>query len=118
MPTRIRQWNSSQCIAEQNNLKQLDEIKEKVLQAKHRLEELSEKRQLIDKIVERGKKEKVKEEESEEEGVSDYRILSWCAGFRNITVRSRGISYLFPTVWMNHCLLVYWRHPKVQEKLQ
>lgn len=69
MPTRIAQWQSSPCIAEQKNHKQLEEIREKMLEAKKHLEALDEKRKVLDRIVERGKQEKVKEEESEEEGV-------------------------------------------------
>lgn len=69
MPARIKQWQSSPCVAEQKNRKQLDEIREKMLEAKSNLEKLEERSKILDKIIERGKQEKVKEEESEEENV-------------------------------------------------
>ena len=67
MPRRIGQWQSSPCVAEQKNRKELEEVREKILEAKKHLESLDGKHKIIDRIVERGKKEKVKEEESDEE---------------------------------------------------
>ena len=67
MPRRIAQWQSSPCVAEQRNKKDLEEIKEKILEAKKHLESLDEKHKLLDKVVERGKKEKIKQKDSDEE---------------------------------------------------
>lgn len=67
MPRRIAQWQSSPCVAEQKNRKELEEVRDKILEAKKHLESLDEKHRVIDRIVEKGKKEKVKEEDSDEE---------------------------------------------------
>lgn len=67
MPRRVAQWTGTPCVAEQKNRKDLDEIREQILEAKKHLELLEEKHKLLDKVVERGKKEKVKQEDSDAE---------------------------------------------------
>ena len=67
MPRRIAQWQSTPCIAEQKNKRDLEEIRDKILLAKKHLESLDEKHKLLDEVVERGKQEKVKQKDSDEE---------------------------------------------------
>ncbi|XP_067928352.1 CXXC-type zinc finger protein 1-like [Watersipora subatra] len=71
MPRRIAQWQSSPCVAEQKDKKELADIKEKIQLAKNHLQSLDEKHRELDKLVERGKLEKVKQEDSDEESNSD-----------------------------------------------
>lgn len=70
MPRRIGQWQGRPCEAEQKNKRELEEIREKMLEAKKHLESLDERHKVIDRLVERGKKEKVKDKESDKEVIN------------------------------------------------
>lgn len=55
LPSRIQQWQSSPCVAEENNKKALEEIRRQQLDARQKLGDLDLKHQELDAIIERAK---------------------------------------------------------------
>lgn len=78
LPNRISQWQSSVCVADENNRKSLEKIRREQQEAKERLTELSRKQEELDKVIERAKNTQIRadlenlESETEESEISIY----------------------------------------------
>ena len=59
LPSRIQQWQSSPCVAEENNKKMLEKIRRQQLEARAALGELDRRHQALDALIERAKNVKV-----------------------------------------------------------
>ncbi|XP_074645336.1 CXXC-type zinc finger protein 1-like isoform X2 [Tubulanus polymorphus] len=55
LPPRIQNWNSTACLAEENNKKELEKIRKLQLDARQKIGELDMKHQNLDALIERAK---------------------------------------------------------------
>ncbi|ESO02740.1 hypothetical protein HELRODRAFT_112476 [Helobdella robusta] len=78
LPRRILEWQSTPCIAEQNNMKLLDKIRYKQLQAKEQLLELEQKRRKLDEIIMIGKRGTVLNADEEVDQDDDSDLSTFC----------------------------------------
>lgn len=77
LPQRLREWNLSQCVAEDSNKKQLDSIRAKQAVVKATITELDKRNKELDLLVERAKHQQIDPkatETAEEDEMSMYCI--------------------------------------------
>ncbi|XP_040566554.1 CXXC-type zinc finger protein 1 [Lepeophtheirus salmonis] len=74
LPDRIREWNLTPCLAEKNNLKELETIHAKQDAIKKRLEELGEEFRELEDLIDTGKKLSIVEKDDDEEDSNEMTI--------------------------------------------
>ncbi|XP_046572463.1 CXXC-type zinc finger protein 1-like isoform X2 [Haliotis rubra] len=78
LPSRIQQWQSSPCVAEENNKKALEEIRRQQLDARQKLGDLDMKHQELDVIIERAKHSTLDPEQTGTEAEDDTEFTIYC----------------------------------------
>ncbi|XP_046372627.1 CXXC-type zinc finger protein 1-like [Haliotis rufescens] len=78
LPSRIQQWQSSPCVAEENNKKALEEIRRQQLDARQKLGDLDLKHQELDAIIERAKHSTLDPEQTGTEAEDDTEFTIYC----------------------------------------
>ncbi|XP_064633225.1 CXXC-type zinc finger protein 1-like isoform X2 [Lineus longissimus] len=78
LPQRIQQWQSSPCIAEDNNKKELEKIRRSQLDARQKLGELDLKHQELDALIERAKHASIAPEQDNTEGDEEAELSVYC----------------------------------------
>ncbi|XP_069987647.1 CXXC-type zinc finger protein 1 [Penaeus vannamei] len=59
LPQRIQEWKMMECVAETRDIRQLEKIRKQQLEAREVLQQLDQRHLDIDKLLERGKNEKI-----------------------------------------------------------
>ncbi|XP_013419926.1 CXXC-type zinc finger protein 1 isoform X2 [Lingula anatina] len=78
LPQRIQQWQSTPCVAEENNKKMLEKIRQQQLEARMRLGDLDLKHKELDMIVEKAKTATVDFGQENTEGEDESELTVFC----------------------------------------
>ncbi|XP_064606239.1 CXXC-type zinc finger protein 1-like [Liolophura sinensis] len=78
LPPKIQQWQSSPCVAEENNKKALERVRGQQLQARQRLGELDLKHQELDALIERAKHASISQEQEGTDAEEDLELSIYC----------------------------------------
>ncbi|KAK6177019.1 hypothetical protein SNE40_015210 [Patella caerulea] len=78
LPSRIQQWQSSLCVAEEKNKKSLESIRREQLVAKQRLNDLDLRHKELDSLIEKAKHLKIDPNQGGAEPEDDTEITLYC----------------------------------------
>ncbi|GFT76368.1 CXXC-type zinc finger protein 1 [Nephila pilipes] len=76
LPRRIREWQKTICVADENNRKSLEKIRREQQEAKDRLSELNKKQEALDRIIEKAKSSLIATDQDNLDGETEESEIS------------------------------------------